>query len=54
MNWRGFQAARQLWVIEKGYDPCADGPGAGVSVPAGGAPGGPGRAAAAAKEVGAA
>ena len=52
MNWRGFQAARQLWVIEKGYDPCADGPSGGVAVPAGGAPGGPGLSAAAVKGVG--
>jgi hypothetical protein len=54
LNWRGFQAARQLWVIEKGYDPCADGPGGGVAVPAGGAPVGPALKAVAAKEVGAA
>ena len=42
LNWRGFQAARQIWVIEKGYDPCADGPPGGVAVPAGGAPTRPG------------
>lgn len=57
-NWRGFQAARELWVIEKNYDPTArgEGPepegleGAGVPVPAGG-PGGPRLSAAAAKEL---
>jgi hypothetical protein len=60
VNWRGFQAARQLWVIEKNYDPTGQRPeyggqraegGAGVSVPVGDLPGGPCLTAGAAKEL---
>ena len=55
LNWRGFCAARELWVVEKNYDPCAQGPegpeGAGVPVPVGDLPGGPCLTASAAKEL---
>ena len=57
VNWRGFCAARELWVVEKNYDPCASGfgpegpEGSGVVVPVGGLPGVPGRGAEAEKEL---
>ena len=38
--WRGFRAARELWIVEKNFDPCG-GVGGAVAVAAGGGPGGP-------------
>jgi len=50
--WRGFRAARELWIVEKNFDPCG-GVGGAVAVSAGGGPGGP-RVAAEAASVAAA